>query len=244
VAAQLNALQRHHRGHLVEIARILNAMTPEQHASLGIREWDPAEAYDRVGATVRQLVQGARRATGSSTASRWTPPGLPTGSWPLPSRRSFGRLRRWPSMAPNLETWGALHGDSSTVGVGWRRRRATQLVEEPASEAQGGAKRLGWLDVGKRRNASSTPLIRTLRAGQPFPPRTVDRRGPYVGLRAPPGPCRPGTFGGTNGIDRTSLGTGGGWRGGVRHDVSRWFPAGTHRGRAVVNDLLEAERRW
>src|SRR5713226_8319712 len=48
VAAQLNALQRHHQSHLVEIARILNAMTPEQHASFGIREWDPAEAYDRV----------------------------------------------------------------------------------------------------------------------------------------------------------------------------------------------------
>ena len=45
VAAQLNALQRHHQGHpVVGFARILNAMTPEQHASLGIREWDPAEA--------------------------------------------------------------------------------------------------------------------------------------------------------------------------------------------------------
>jgi hypothetical protein len=33
---------------LVEIARILNAMTPEQRAPLGICEWDPLEAYDRV----------------------------------------------------------------------------------------------------------------------------------------------------------------------------------------------------
>jgi hypothetical protein len=48
VAAQLNALHRHHQGHLVEIARILNAMTPEQRASLDISEWDPSEAYDRV----------------------------------------------------------------------------------------------------------------------------------------------------------------------------------------------------
>src|SRR5712691_12706882 len=48
VAAQLNALHRHHQGHLVEIARILNAMTSEQRASLGISEWDPSEAYDRV----------------------------------------------------------------------------------------------------------------------------------------------------------------------------------------------------
>ena len=48
MAAQLNALHRHHQGHLVEIARILNAMTPEQRASLAISEWDPSEAYDRV----------------------------------------------------------------------------------------------------------------------------------------------------------------------------------------------------
>jgi hypothetical protein len=29
VAAQVNALHRHHQGHLVEIARVLNAFTPE-----------------------------------------------------------------------------------------------------------------------------------------------------------------------------------------------------------------------
>src|SRR5713101_7281352 len=48
VAAQLNALHRHHRGHLVEIARVLNAMTADQLASLGVIDWDPAEAFDRV----------------------------------------------------------------------------------------------------------------------------------------------------------------------------------------------------
>src|SRR5207253_1837326 len=36
VAAQLNAMSRHHQGHLVEIARVLNSLTPEQRASLGI----------------------------------------------------------------------------------------------------------------------------------------------------------------------------------------------------------------
>ncbi|MGH2706336.1 MAG: hypothetical protein ACRDJ4_14995 [Actinomycetota bacterium] len=49
VAAQVNALRRHHQGHLVEIARVLNALTAEQLASLGgVVEWDPQEAYDRV----------------------------------------------------------------------------------------------------------------------------------------------------------------------------------------------------
>jgi hypothetical protein len=48
VGAQLNALARHHRGHLVEIARVLNALTPAQRERLGLRNWDPAQTYDRI----------------------------------------------------------------------------------------------------------------------------------------------------------------------------------------------------
>src|SRR5579883_324814 len=47
VAAQVNALHRHHQGHLVEIARALNAFTPDQLAALGVTGWEPEEAYDR-----------------------------------------------------------------------------------------------------------------------------------------------------------------------------------------------------
>ena len=45
---QINALRRHHRAHIVQAARTLNAMTPEQRDALGIRNWDEAEAYPRV----------------------------------------------------------------------------------------------------------------------------------------------------------------------------------------------------
>ena len=48
VAAQLNALSRHHQAHLAEVARTLNAMTESQRCTLGIRRWKPMEAYDRV----------------------------------------------------------------------------------------------------------------------------------------------------------------------------------------------------
>jgi hypothetical protein len=34
VACQLNALARHHKGHLVEVARVINAMTEEQRVAL------------------------------------------------------------------------------------------------------------------------------------------------------------------------------------------------------------------
>ena len=48
VGCQLNALSRHHQAHLVEVARIINALTDEQYVSLEIGEWDPDEAYPRV----------------------------------------------------------------------------------------------------------------------------------------------------------------------------------------------------
>src|SRR5713101_1992992 len=55
VAAQLNALARHHRGRLADVARVLNALTDDQRARLGIVRWDPDEAYDRVERTFTKL---------------------------------------------------------------------------------------------------------------------------------------------------------------------------------------------
>ena len=48
VAMQVNALHRHHKAHLVETARVINALTEEQRQSLGLDDWDAAEAYPRV----------------------------------------------------------------------------------------------------------------------------------------------------------------------------------------------------
>src|SRR5207253_6591486 len=56
VAAQINALHRHHRAHLVEIARILNALTVKQRTELGIVAWDPEDAYHRVERLFVKLV--------------------------------------------------------------------------------------------------------------------------------------------------------------------------------------------
>ncbi len=49
VACQLNALARHHRAHLVQVARIINALTDEQRAELGIVRHDSEETYHRAG---------------------------------------------------------------------------------------------------------------------------------------------------------------------------------------------------
>src|SRR5580704_5490924 len=47
VACQLNALARHHRAHLVEVARIVNAMTDAQRVSLGIVKHHAPPTYNR-----------------------------------------------------------------------------------------------------------------------------------------------------------------------------------------------------
>src|ERR1700681_152975 len=57
VACQLNALVRHHKAHLIEVARMINAMTDEQRDRLGIVRHDPAETYDRVDRTFTKLTK-------------------------------------------------------------------------------------------------------------------------------------------------------------------------------------------
>jgi len=48
VSCQLNALARHHRAHLIGVARVINALTDDQRAQLGIVNHDPRCSYDRV----------------------------------------------------------------------------------------------------------------------------------------------------------------------------------------------------
>lgn len=55
VALVLNAMQRHHRAHLIQVAKTLNALTGQQFADLGVRDWDPDEAYQRVDRLFNKL---------------------------------------------------------------------------------------------------------------------------------------------------------------------------------------------
>ena len=57
VVFQVNALHRHHQAHLVEAARVFNALTDDQRAALSITNWDPDEAYDRVERLFVKLCQ-------------------------------------------------------------------------------------------------------------------------------------------------------------------------------------------
>jgi hypothetical protein len=79
---QVNALKRHHRAQLVETARVMNAFTPDQRASLGLKDWDPEETDTRVERLFIKLSQALE--TGEVEL---TPPGSRTSSHAQLSRK-------------------------------------------------------------------------------------------------------------------------------------------------------------
>jgi len=55
VAMQINGLRRHHQATVAEFARVLNSFSSRQRFDLGIRNWDPKEAYDRADRLFNRL---------------------------------------------------------------------------------------------------------------------------------------------------------------------------------------------
>jgi hypothetical protein len=51
------ALSRHHKGHLIEVARVINALTDQQRAELGIERHDRGLTYDRAERTFTKLAE-------------------------------------------------------------------------------------------------------------------------------------------------------------------------------------------
>jgi hypothetical protein len=171
VAAQVNALHRHHQGHLVEIARVLNAFTPEQLAALGVMGWEPGEAYDRTERlflALSRLLEERPVVDGVQVDASWFANRITAAAVPAKFRTSS-------SVAvdgTDLETWGALHGDSTTVDFDGEAAE-TQLMDEPPpkKKAVRKAKVLGiGADGRKRYTVDPTPGRATARpptAAQP-----------------------------------------------------------------------------
>jgi hypothetical protein len=240
VAAQLNALRRHHQAHLVEVARVLNALSPHQLASLGVREWEPREAYDRVDRLFLKLatalqegwkasVDGIRcRIDASWVANRLVQAAIPDA------------LRQSASLAvdgTDVETWGALHGDAETVEVD---AEEPDEVEEDVDTApssrrpRGPRRRARVLGIGPdgRKLYTADP---DARAGHRSATNSRPA-GPYVGFELHLGvQTRDVTW--SDGVERVSLG----------QDVApvvtnlALAPAGSHRARAVVPALVAAK---
>jgi hypothetical protein len=124
VAMQVNALRRHHRAHIIQAARTLNAMTPEQRDALGIKKWDPAEAYPRVDWLFGKLCvlletgEAGIDATGFANA--------------LARAAISSHALKSSSVAvdgTDVETWGKLHGTSFTIELDGEAAE-TQIVED------------------------------------------------------------------------------------------------------------------
>lgn len=232
VAAQLNALHRHHQGHLVEIARILNAMTPGQLASVGITDWDPSEAYDRVErlfVSLCKVLETGPIVDGVRMDAGWFANRIAAAAVPA-------KLRTSSSIAidgTDLETWGALHGDSTTVEFDGEAAQ-TQLMEEtPTKKAVRKARVLG-IGVDGRKQYTVDP---DARAGHRSATNSRPA-GPYVGFELHLA-VQTRDVRWTDGVERTTLGPE------VPGVITAFslVPAGTHRGRAVVDDILEAKQR-
>jgi hypothetical protein len=232
VAAQLNALHRHHQGHLIEIARILNAMSPEQRASLGIGEWDPSETYDRVErlfVVLCKALEGRPTVEGVEVDAGWFANRIMTAAIPA-------RFKTSSSVAvdgTDLETWGALHGDCTTVELDGEAAE-TQLMEEaPKRKAVRKARVLG---IGKDGRKQYT-VDRDARAGHRSATNSRPA-GPYVGFELHMA-VQTRDVRWTDGIEHTSLGP---EVAGVITTFSL-VAAGTHRGRAIVDDSLRPTAR-
>ncbi|MGH2706335.1 MAG: hypothetical protein ACRDJ4_14990 [Actinomycetota bacterium] len=132
----------------------------------------------------------------------------------------------------DLETWGALRGDSATVECDGEAAE-TQLVEEPALRRKR-VRKAKVLAIGPdgRKQYTVDP---DARAGHRSATNSRTA-GPYVGYELHLA-VQARDVRWSDGIERTSLGP---EVPGVITTFSL-VPAGTHRGQAVVDDLLEAK---
>lgn len=232
VAFQLNALQRHHKAHLVEAARVLNAFTPQQRESLGIGRWDPEETYPRVERLYLKLcaVLDARVAGVDATwfMNRFARAAVP---------KRYVVSRSVAVDGTDVETWGVLHGRVATVELDGEAAE-TQLMEStddsrpmPRAAPAKTAKIFGTGPDGRKIYTKDPDA----RAGHRS--ATGDRSaGPFVGYELHLG-VQTRDVRWTNAVDRTTLGP----------EVpgviitAKLASAGTHRAKAFVETLLGAK---
>ena len=228
VACQLNALGRHHQAHLVEVARILNAMTEAQRRSLEITEWDPDEAYHRVERLFVRLCEvldvGEAGLTEEWFANQLVRAAIPPKYLVSNSLAVDGT---------DVETWGALHGEGVTVELDGEAAE-TQEMRGDSKTAKGAHRRAMVLGIGPdgRKRYTADP---DARAGHRSATNSRPA-GPYVGYELHLA-VQTRDVRWTNHIDRTTLGPE------VPGVITtcKLASAGTHRGRSVVDTLISAK---
>ncbi len=226
VAAQLNALHRHHQGHLVEIARILNALTGEQRHHLDIDRWDPTDAYDRVE---RAFVDLARILDTS------TEPGADGFANRIAAAAVPDEYRQSASVAvdgTDLESWGALHGDPETVELDGEAAEVDPVNDAGSSRHRKRPSRRARVFGTGPDGRNIYTKDRDARAGHRSATNSRPA-GPYIGFELHLA-VQARDVRWTNSIDRTTLGPE------VPAVITSFslLPAGSHRAEAVVPALL------
>ncbi|HEY5252277.1 MAG TPA: hypothetical protein VIJ09_11470 [Acidimicrobiales bacterium] len=229
VVLQLNALHRHHQAHLVQVARVLNALTDAQRTSLGMTRWDPDEAYARVDRFFVRLCEVLDEGH-SGVDAQWFANQLARAAIPKDMLTSH-------SVAvdgTDVESWGALRGATFTVELDGEAA-ATQLVDEtespPVTKKVKTAKVFG---IGPDGRKCYTPDP-DARAGHRS--ATASRNaGPYVGYELHLA-VQTRDVRWTNYVDKTFLGSE------VPSVITtcNLVAAGTHRGGAIVDALIAAK---
>lgn len=230
VACQLNALVRHHRGHLIEVARVINALTDDQRAQLGIDRHNPALTYDRVERTFTKLAE-VLDAGHPGIDAKWFANSLAQAAVP----EEFRQSRSVAVDGTDVETWGALHGDAITFDLDGEAAE-TQLMDDAAvPKPKKPARKAKVLAVGTDGRNQYT-ADRDARAGHRSATNSRSA-GSYVGYELHLA-VQARDVKWTNYIDKTTL----------PDEVPgvitclALVPAGTHRGRATVDDLVAAKK--
>ena len=229
VACQLNALARHHKAHLIEVARIINALSDDQRAQLGISGHDPEQTYDRVDRTFTKLAS-VLEAGHPGIDAKWFANSLAQAAIPEEFRTSS-------SVAvdgTDVETWGALHGDAVTVDLDGEAADTQLMDNGTVPKPKKPARKAKILAIGAdgRKQYTVDP---DARAGHRSATNSRSA-GPYVGYELHLA-VQARDVKWTNYIDKTTMSD-------EVPGVITCFnltPAGSHRGRAIVDDLVAAK---
>lgn len=135
IACQVKALSRHHHAHLIEVTRVVNAMTDEQRAALGFTKHDPAQTYDRLDRLFLKLAT-MLEAGHSGVSAKWMANAIANAA----IAEEYRQTATVAVDGTDVETWGALHGDVASVDLDGDAS-ATQLPDAPPARRDRSARR-------------------------------------------------------------------------------------------------------
>ena len=233
---------------------MLNAMTDDQRASLGIRSWDPSESYARVDRLFLRLceVLESRR---SDVDAQWFANQLARAAIPKDMLTS----RSVAVDGTDVETWGGLKSKTMTIELDGEAAK-TQPMEEGGSESRvttasaSNAEKLKPSN-GKGKGKGAKPkrmhTARVVAIGQDGRKQYTADPDARAGHRSATSQRNAGPYIGyelhlavqtrdvrwTNGIDQTTLGP----EVPTVITTCNLVPAGSHRGDSIVSELIASK---